>query len=161
MYNLQPQEADLIYKMIHDQDYLPTWDTLQNIFSNRSITQLHDLLTKLGKNIVAMTDVIPSIKILVKSISNIYHSIFIEKINNAIPSIGIFINDIFNIYQSIFTYMSIKDFENLFDSTQQVNCILQNQIKQLDNSSKVESKQNSIEPGHSTVKRPCVRGCYN
>ena len=135
MYNLQPQEADHIYKMIHDQDYLPTWDTLQNIFSNRSITQLHDLLTKLGKNIVAMTDLT--------------------------PSIGIFINDIFNIYQLIITYMSIKDFENLFDSTQQVNCILQNQIKQLDNLSKVESKQNSIEPGQSTVKRPCVRGCYN
>ena len=73
-------------------------------------------------------------------ISNIYHSIFIKKINNAIPSIGISINDRFNIYQSIFTYMSIKDFENLFDSAQQINCILQNQITQLDNSSKADSE---------------------
>ena len=148
--------------MINDQDYLPTWDTIKDTFSNMSITQLHDLLMKLGKNIEAINDVIPSIEVSIKDIANIYHSIFIEKINNVIPSMKISINETFNIYHSIFTYMSINDCESLFDGAQQVNCFLQNKVKQhQDHSSKLESAQSSIEPDNSTAKRPDNRGSYN
>ena len=159
--NLEPHEAYLINKMIKDQGYLPTWDTLKDTFSNRSITQLHDLLTQLGKSIEAISGAIPSIEISMKDISNIYHSIFIEKINDIIPIIGIAINDISDIYHSIFRYMSINDCENLTDATKQINRFTQHEIELQDNSFKLESAQNSKEPNNLTVKTPDSRVTHN
>ena len=162
MHNLQPHEADLIYKMINDQGYLPTWDILKDTFPNRSITQLHDLLITLGKNIEAFNDVIPSIEVSIKDISNIYHSIFLEKINDIFPIIGIIMHDMSSIYHSILAYMSIKDCESLLDAAQHVNRFLQNKIEQhQDNLPKMESEQNLIEPDNSTAKIPDSRSSHN
>ena len=161
MHNLEPYEAYLIHKMINYQNYAPTWDTLKKTFSGRPITQINDLVMKLGRNINAIDNVITNIGITIKDISNIYHSIFIEKINDITPIIEISIKGMFSIYQSIFRYMSIKDCENLFDAAQQFDFLLQNKIEHLDNSHTLESEQNLIESHHLTLKTPENSGRYN
>ena len=76
--------------MINDLDYLPDWNTLKNTFENRSITQVQDLLIKLGKSIEAINEVIPNHEIAITSTS-------------------------FNVRHPIFEYMSIRECDSLFD----------------------------------------------
>ena len=91
--NPDPCEAYLIYRMHVEPGYLPDWAKLKNTFKSRSITQVHDLLLKLGKNIIAINATIPSREIAIASKS-------------------------FNLRHPIFEYMSIKECDNLFEGTQ-------------------------------------------
>ena len=125
-HNLEPHRAYQIYKMLNDKDYLPTWDTLKDTFQNRSTTQLRSLLQKLGKDMRAVDDVI--------------------------PSIGITINNC-PLHDSIFSYMSIKDCDAIFDGSKSLNFIWQTEIKDpKDDLSEIESEQNSVESYNSTTK---------
>lgn len=128
MRNLEPQEAYLIYKMIHNHGYLPTRDTLKDTFTNRSIVQIRDLLMGLSKNIKAINDVIPSVEITL----------------NDTP-----------LHESFNAYLSIRDCDNIFDANHQVNFIWQRRIKKhQDSLSKVVNEQNSIEFDKPTAERP-------
>ena len=112
--------------MLNDKDYLPTWDTLKDTFQNKSTTQLRSLLQKLGKDMKAVDDVIPSIGIT---------------INNS------------PLHESIFTYMCIKDCDAIFDGSKNLNFIWQTEIKDpKDDLSEIESEQNSVESYNSTTK---------
>ena len=91
--NPDPCEAYLIYRMHNEPDYLPDWVKLKNTFKSRSITQVHDLLLQLGRNIVAINATIPNREIAFASQS-------------------------FNLRHPIFEYMSIKECDNLFEGTQ-------------------------------------------
>ena len=139
--------------MMNDQAYPPTWATLKGIFSKKSITQLHDLFMRIGKNIEVINDDIPNVKISIKDIFTIYFSIFIEEINKISPIISNLFNRIFNIHQSIFRYMSIKDCENLFDTAQEVHCFMANMMKKdKDGVSKIDSGQTTTESENAVVK---------
>lgn len=119
IHNLEPDEVILTHKMINDQDYLPTWDTLKDTFQNKSTTQLRSLHRNLGKDIRAVDDVIPSIGMT---------------INNS------------PLHDSIFSYMSIKDCDEIFDGSKNLNFIWQTEIKDpKDDLSEVESEQNTVE----------------